>query len=352
MRKTSPRLAFTLVEMLVVISIISILLAVLLPAVGAARAAMQRSKCQNNLKQLALALLSYESVHQAFPPGEVHGSSSEQGYSASGSGNANHCNWDRRIGMWLNAIYPQLEMDNYYDSFNFSATPQYSDPNNRIEMRRFFDLFHCPSDPVRDELTTAWGDGGEDNRCNMLNYFAVGGSTLGSNVPHTDNSAANADPLCNMTNGMFYNDSKVRLGAVRDGTSYTAMLAETWGRIYPNHYAGEAPHPLGYPTQESSRGMNGQAYVFFDYPPNSDDPRLNPATHKIPQAERGSPNRVKSFHTGGAHIASVDGSVHFVNESIQFKVNVSGSNYDPGVWQFLATIDGRDVVNPKFLNWK
>lgn len=345
------RRAFTLVEMLVVISIISILMAVLLPAVGAARAAMQKTKCANNLHQLSLAVLSYESVQRYFPPGEIHGTSKDTGYSA-WSGNNNHCSWDGRIGMWLNAVYPQMELQNYYDRFNFSVSPQFNDTNNQVEMKRFFDLFHCPSDPVYNQLTNGWGRSGESaeplNKCNMLNYFAVAGSSMKSTVKHPDNSAANADQKCNISDGMFYNDSRITMGSIKDGNTYTALLGETWGRVFPNGSPGTSP-PLGYPTTEKARGMNGMAYVYFDSPPNSDDPRIPTSAHKIAQADRGSPNRVKSFHRDGAHIACVDGAVHFVNNYVQ---SATQANTNPGVWQYMATINGQDVVNPKLLNWR
>lgn len=350
-RAVERRGAFTLVEMLVVISIISILMAVLLPAVGAARAAMQKTKCANNLHQLSLAVLSYEAVHTYFPPGEVHGTSKDTGYSP-WAGNSNHCSWDGRIGMWLNAIYPQLELQNYYDTLNFDVSPQYNDAANRKEMQRFFDLFHCPSDPVYNQLGNAWGRSGENaepqNVSNMLNYFAVAGSSMKSTRMHPDNTSANADTKCNISDGMFYNDSHITMGSIRDGNTYTAMLGETWGRVFPNNSPGTT-QPTGYPNTERARGMNGMAYVYFDSPPNSDDPRIPSSAHKIASADRGSANRVKSFHRDGAHVACVDGAVHFVNNYVQ---SATQANTNPGVWQYMATIDGRDVVNPKLLNWR
>ena len=338
--------------MLVVISIISILMAVLLPALGAAREAMRKSKCANNLHQLSLALLAYESVQTHFPAGEVHGTTSDSGYSP-WSGNSNHCSWDSRIGMWLNAIYPQLELDNYYNQFNFDVSPQFNDANNRREMQRYVDLFHCPSDPVRDQLGNAWGRSGENgeqqNKAQILNYYAVAGSSMKSTLKHPDNAAANADLKCNISNGMFYNDSRISMGAIRDGNSYTAMLAESWGRVYPNASPGTGSPPTGYPTTERARGMNGMAYAYFDSPPNADDPRIPNAANKIASADRGSANRAKSFHKEGVHIVCVDGAVHFVNNYVQ---SATAANTNPGVWQYLATIDGQDVVNPRLLNWR
>lgn len=343
------RQAFTLVEMLVVISIIAILIAISLPAVTATRAAAQKVECANNLKQLAAAILAYHTSHNRFPSGEVHGTSRDVGYSP-WPGNSNHCSWDGRIGMWLNAIYPQLDMQNYYDQLNFDISPQYDDAANRKEMQRCYTLFHCPSDPLYNHLGNGWSRGGENaepkNAAQILNYHGVMGSSMKSTRKHPDNTVANTDLKCNVSDGIFYNDSRVSSAWVRDGLGYTALIGEGLGRVYANGSPGSSP-PLGYPATEKARGMNGMPYVCLDSPPNADDPDIPSGAHKIALADRGSPNRVRSFHRGGAHIALGDGTVRFINDYIE---SATRANSNPGVWQNLATIDGQDIVNPDLLN--
>ena len=81
--------------------------------------------------------------------------------------------------------------------------------------------------------------------------------------------------------------------------------------------------------------MNGQAYVYFHSPPNADDPRIPSTTHRVPQALRGKPNSVKSFHRDGAHVMLADQSVRFVNDYVE---SATAQNTAPGAWQYLATI--------------
>src|SRR5687768_6758541 len=118
------RRAFTLVELLVVIAIIAILIGLLLPAVQSAREAARRMQCGNNVKQLGLAILVYESSHKVFPPGEIHGTSANAGYSASW-GSANHCEWDGQIGIWNNLIFPFMDQTAAYNLLDFKARKQY-----------------------------------------------------------------------------------------------------------------------------------------------------------------------------------------------------------------------------------
>ena len=302
-RHPAPR-AFTLVELLVVIAIIGILVALLLPAVQAAREASRRTQCGNNLKQLALAVLNYEGIYKVLPPGEVHGGAWNNGY-ASDNGGRPHCDWDAQIGCWMNLIFPQLELQMDYDKLDFSIHPQYASADNREIMQRPYGMFLCPSDPYRG-LTTVWGVA--DNRCYIIHYFGVAGPNEASTLQFPDAAAGSTYGHCNVHEGIFYNDSNVRLASIIDGTSTTAMLCETWARLSVNHNA----------ANESSRGMNLHAVVYFGYTPNSD---------------HSEPWRANSFHPGGVQIAFADGSIKFVTDSI-----------DLTTWRAISTIAGGEAV--------
>jgi prepilin-type N-terminal cleavage/methylation domain-containing protein len=305
MSAKATRPAFTLVELLVVIAIIGILVALLLPAVQAAREAARRMQCRNNLKQIGLAILNYESTNKVFPTGEVHGGSWNTGYSASAAGSPpNHCEWDGQIGIWSNLIFPQLEQQAAYDLLDFKIRKQYTSANNRQVMKMPFAFYFCPSDPYKG-LTTVWGS--SDNVARIMHYFAVSGEDEGSSTPHKDGAVTYGH--CNWHNGMFYNDSEIEMGEVRDGTSNTAMICETWGRTTVNHTE----------PGTDSRGMNLHNVVYFNYPPN---------------ATKVNPWKANSFHEGGVHLVLVDGSVHFINNSI-----------DGPTWRALSTIKGGEVID-------
>lgn len=144
--KTS-RPAFTLIELLVVIAIISVLIALLLPAVQQAREATRRSSCKNNLKQLALALHNYESVHRLLPPGYLHK------FDPAGSA-ANHMGFS-----WGTMILPALEQTNLHDQFDFHR-PVF-ETANLPPREHHLAVFLYPSDPcsqgnfvIRDDTVT------------------------------------------------------------------------------------------------------------------------------------------------------------------------------------------------------
>lgn len=322
---------FTLVELLVVIAVIGILVALLLPAVQAAREAARRTQCGNNLKQLALAMHSYHDVYRVFPPGEIHQDGRFPGVpvaTALGNGFGEsftvypHCHWEGQIGIWSNLIFPQLEQQAAYDQLDFNIRPQYLSAKNVEVMRTPFSFLLCPSDPYTG-LTTGWGQGGS---ARIVHYYAVAGSAEHPNPLrlHPDGSNPNGYEYCAANDGMFYNDSAIRIGAVTDGTSTTAMLCETWGRCQPNHVV-QSPLPPGFPGYESSRGMNLHSLCYFDYPPNS--------YHITPWH----PN---SFHPGGVNCAAADASVHFITNSVTLPV-----------FRGLATIQGSEALTPSQMGW-
>ena len=308
-----------------VIAIIGILVALLLPAVQSAREAARRTQCSNNLRQLATAVLSYQAQMQVFPTGEVHGGSWVSGYRNPYS--RQHCDWEGSVGMWCNLIFPYIEQQSAFDKLDFAIIPQYNSTGNVEIMRQSFSLFFCPSDGYRG-LTTDWGGAGRNAR--IMHYYAVNGSNEGSRNVHRDQLPGKDDyGHCNFHDGMFFNDSATKDADIKDGLSNTAMLCETWGRSFPHHQAESPPLP-GYPTGESSRGMNLHTSVYFGsgslvYTPNSN--------HM-------SPWRANSFHPGGVHLALADGSVHFIPDAV-----------NAAAWLALATIAGQESVDPsKWLN--
>jgi prepilin-type N-terminal cleavage/methylation domain-containing protein/prepilin-type processing-associated H-X9-DG protein len=313
--------AFTLVELLVVIAIIGILVALLTPAISTARESARRTKCRNNLKQLAEAIVAYEAVHHVFPPTEIHGGTWMKNYRNPyrnyGGGTYEHCDWEGQVGMWCNLIFPHIEQQAAYDKLDFEAVPQYSSQDNMEVMLMKFDFLLCPSDPY-DGFTTDWG--GRGRKARIMHYYAVQGTTEGTrNILPDQTAEPHWYGHCNMHDGMFYNDSAVQRGHIRDGLSQTAMLCEVWGRKYEDHQTVEGD-PRG---RESSRGMNLHSSVYFGYTPNSN---------------RQSPWRANSFHDGGVHMAFADGSVHFISDII-----------DRASFQALATIAGSDRVDASVL---
>src|SRR5262245_40193540 len=137
------RAAFTLVELLVVIAIIGVLVALLLPAVQAARAAARRMSCQNNVKQIGLALHNHHDVYGTFPPGGVTNGP---------------CCGTESGGTWTIFILPYIEQMNLYERYDFSKTNE--NAANLFVRTQFAKPYSCPDDPmIRKTLNPASGPG-------------------------------------------------------------------------------------------------------------------------------------------------------------------------------------------------
>lgn len=285
----------TLVELLVVIAIITMLVGLLLPAVQTARESARRISCGNNLRQIGLAIRGYESARGRLPPGEVHGTHVDSGYTPSFS-MGDHCSWDGNVGIWMNLVFPYVGEQTAFDRLDFATRPQYASAANISIMRQRFATFLCPSDPYSG-LTTSWQL--EMNICRIAHYFAVAGSTEFSTMPHPDGTLNYGH--CNANDGLFYNDSRTRLSTVIDGASRTAMVCEVWGRKYRDHVT---PATAVYGL-ETSRGMMLHMYAYFDATPNS---------------TQISPWKANSFHPAGVTCGFADGSVRFIPDQVDASV--------------------------------
>ncbi len=222
------RRGFTLIELLVVIAIIAVLIALLLPAVQQAREAARRSSCQNNLKQLGLALHNYHDVHNTFPPGYVAGTTSPYG---------------NRFA-WSTQILPQIEQGN----IPFDFTTRVYDNNLQTDaigndrfINQILTIYQCPSDN-RDPTSTINSSTGTTTNggATFTNLIVSRSSYLGvygtppSSVPtattqQNDLSPTNAVNAINTlptSNGMFYRNSKIGMRSMSDGTSNTLMVGE------------------------------------------------------------------------------------------------------------------------------
>src|SRR3954449_12874833 len=187
------RRAFTLIEILVVIAIIGLLVALLLPAVQSSREASRRLQCTNNLKQVGLALLNYESSHKRYPSGYVS--------TFDGSGNDTGPGWG-----WASMILPQMEQPSLFNAVNFNLPIEA--PANGTARVATLSAFLCPSDPSPTAFTAVRRDLGTGAPTGTLcalapaNYIGVNGIS----EPGPDGE------------GAFFRDSAVALRDVTDGT--------------------------------------------------------------------------------------------------------------------------------------
>lgn len=340
------RRGFTLIELLVVIAIIAVLIALLLPAVQQAREAARRTQCKNNLKQLGLALMNYESTMQTFPPNLVPG------------GNFNYS-----AGNWgvLAFISPYIDQASVYNSMNLNAptyqsTPPYNiDPQNVVAASLVIPSFLCPSDKSK----SLGGDYGVAS-LGPANYCANQGTGI-----YTDASGNPANGSPYNSNGVMFANSRIRIADITDGTSNTACMSESVLGDGPRSAAQSTPPAdiqkvYAYPAPGTLTSMTDAAcasptlwnvqdprqFLWFSgelrntaynhyYAPNAKtwDCITNGDFATLRYTAIGW-KAARSMHVGGVHLQMCDGSVRFVNNSI-----------DINLWRNLATRAGGEVLS-------
>lgn len=226
---------FTLVELLVVIAIIGLLIGILLPAVQAARATARNMLCKSNLKQIGVALHSFHSAHQRFPPAS-DGVDLYQYWRNLGDNARGQTAYDNGEGVgfsWAVHVLPYIEESSKYDSLRFFAPPSTNTTAGRVQggpnepaFRSFYpSVLRCPDNPM-PHFTNVW-TGNRDMAAN--NYVAVAGADIGTSGSKT--SSASKDYCAGGYgtigfNGVLFVNSKIHAGSVIDGTSRTMMIGE------------------------------------------------------------------------------------------------------------------------------
>jgi len=290
MKRASRRTGFTLVELLVVIAIIGILIGLLLPAVQKIREAAARIKCANNLKQIGLASLNFESARGKFPPGAVIGPFPDAGVTTT----ARH-----GVFPFLLPYLDQQQLDNQY-----SRNLWFNDPANQRAVATHLRILQCPSaEPDRlvteAEFPAAWS-GGRKGACSDYN-----------GIQGMDSKLADLGWIDRVGNyeGILTLNGKVRSADITDGASNTILMAEDAGR--PKLYrAGRLvagfSDGAAWATNGllQGRGSTRDGTAFFG-------PCAINCTNQ---------REVYSFHPGGANAVYADGSVHFQQSGMDIRV--------------------------------
>lgn len=310
---------FTLVELLVVIAIIGILVALLLPAVQAAREAARRMSCSNNLKQQALALQNYHDVYLVFPPALI--GSGRYNSAAYYVGNNNVKN-TTGFALLLKFMEKGPEADLYNYGLCSSASSPYgmpvagTDVTNAPVTSLRYKMLECPSSPAAGENRLEAGTGFYSmNNGKRTNYFFSTGSSTDYDGPWAN---LNGD----IRQGAFGNDGAATLAAITDGTSNTVCIGEGSGGRHKTA------------IQFGPWGMTGTHTAVHGYTPSSSTTVLNATTSSIPYGTDWNINRpfqndslkrtyawvYNSLHPGGAQFAFCDGSAKFIGQSIDYLV--------------------------------
>ena len=384
-RSKAP-MGFTLIELLVVIAIIAVLISLLLPAVQSAREAAQRAQCVNNLKQIGLAHLNFESGNGWLPPDVDYLTPpylpdldpSDQGFGSNGQENAGN----------FMRVLPFLEQQNVYNlvNFNRAAFDQlnvppivgsgslYNGVGQCSAYSTVINTFICPSSPVNPSINyynTCWSIFGNGSAIPIPNpptqnwgrsdYFPTCGfhgsllAALGypsayvtayglsaydiaHRLPNDSGVIANLATF-NSTTGLVNTPiPHVRMASITDGTSNTVMIGEDAARPVGYNHARQIYTQWGGPVDgvlnptDYGGGAWADPYTFTHLCGSTADGIR--CLGGICMINCSSNNELYSFHPGGVNVGFVDGSVHFLKESI-----------DPHIVVSLITRAGGEIVS-------
>jgi prepilin-type N-terminal cleavage/methylation domain-containing protein/prepilin-type processing-associated H-X9-DG protein len=302
-----PRVrGFTLVELLVVIAIIGVLIALLLPAIQAAREAARRSQCSNNLRQIGLAALNYESAKKTYPPSDTPGAG-------------------RGTPMFM-LLLPYFEKGVMTTAYKFNLGANDQDWYNGAAAQTPVSIYQCPSNArwahvacrrdyfgvkggkAENFVSNGWGMGSIDGF-----YILRKGRKVGDILDGTSNTLALGESIQGDSQDIS-DKSTTAPGLI----PYDPILGSaTWWIMGGNCGGGDCDQPAGQIGRRTTRGTF--------HPINYSFTPTNATTDNAPFG---------SEHTGGAQFGWGDGHVTFISDSIE-----------PLTYNALATIDGGEAVN-------
>ncbi len=350
---------FTLVELLVVITIIGILISLLLPAVQSAREAARRMQCQNNLKQISLAVLNYESQWQIFPPS----SSWPLGVDPD-----DHDQLGNYRANWAILTLPFMEQQSLYNMFNLTSPISGSGSASNMAARAVqLSVMLCPTDSHNREAfmgsqnsaTSALGDNWA--RGNYAANAALGQMISGKGYLNYAALPTSTGWSTSYIRGVMGANCAVTIAQIRDGTSNTALLAEIRAGVTNFDSRGVWALAGGSSALWGHGGIIGD-----DYGPNcsygaSDDVLAGTAIASALGGSNGLVNEgmpcwdsltadnqqtARSMHAGGVNAVFADGSVHWIGDYIQV---LPSTSTNLSVWdRLMASADGMPLTSDAY----
>jgi prepilin-type N-terminal cleavage/methylation domain-containing protein/prepilin-type processing-associated H-X9-DG protein len=310
MRAPTHRSAFTLIELLVVIAVIGVLIGLLLPAVQKVRESANRAQCQNNLKQIGLALHSSHDANHAFPPGYRAAVPYSDGATDTAPG------WG-----WAAFLLPYLEQDNLYRQLNLKQPVQ-----NSPAIQTVVPVYLCPSDLTPPGAFTVPDGFGDPVALAAPSSYAacVGGD-----------ESATTDPI---GLGIFYRNSRTRIADITDGTSSTILVGERAWSNANGIWAGAINGGVIKRGQQNPCPGAGAGWY-----PAATLVQAHSHFNNTTTDTDGGLDDFSSRHIGGSNFLFADGSVHFLRS---VPGDLPGGGYTPEglILQALGTRAKGEVI--------
>ncbi len=328
---------FTLVELLVVIAIIGVLVALLLPAVQAAREAARRSQCSSNLRQLGIACQDYSNVHGGFPL--LYSSSNQPG--------------------WVTQVLPYIEEASLLAQYNYRQP--WFDASNAAAVTQRIPILECPTSPLEHSYT-ATDPGFAGMSANPLttfttastDYFAIAAasstatlkapSTIPAGYFYVYPSAPTTADLSGAFGPQSTTPTLRRLKQITDGLSHTAMITEMSGRPWLYVGGGNKVTAASFPSYVSASSVDVKDDIPLDYGWGSwaHNNNFGVGTWSTDGTMQGGPCAINcsnyrgvfGFHSAGVYAAFADGSVQMLSQEIS-----------PAVFFALVTARGGEILS-------
>jgi prepilin-type processing-associated H-X9-DG protein len=324
-----------------VVAIIAVLVALLLPAVQAAREAARRTQCGNNLRQIGFALTNYHDVNRRLPPGELV---------LNGGGPAH---WGSATANWRQTFVVYLlcytDLKNYYDSYNFDFSSNYQKANTTVVHRRLY-LFDCPSETPQMFQAQPGANARADDQVKASYGANWGKNTIGDqdgdgvNDPWPNGSKVGGSPFGRLYGAKFdeiFDGASKTLAMMEmvqtpappndsgiEANSYFDSRARIWDSAFTSYQISTRVTPNSpIPDRAECRCPNDGCNL-----PRQNQPCINSDAYELNNSIAS-----RSRHQGGVHVVMCDGSVHFVSDSV-----------DLLVWRAMSSRGGGETTRPGF----
>jgi prepilin-type N-terminal cleavage/methylation domain-containing protein len=340
---TGRRIGFTLIELLVVIAIIAILIGLLLPAVQKVREAAARARCQNNMKQLGLALHNYHDVNGTLPAG---GASDAPPYGTGGD-----WAWG---SAWTVFILPYIEQDNAFRRFGFTGGSGWGGQaaaNANVTNNVLISTYRCPSSPLPQFATSTINGTPQTNNTYVGISGAVNGLIVGYNETRINTGGGSAG-CCSggivSGGGVLFPGSAIRLTAITDGTSNTMMVSEQgdflttangsrvgWGAglLHGWHIGYYRSNNISPPNLGNGGDMRTFQMTTVRYTVNRKTgwPDAPGNCGSVGVCDNMGTNiPLNSAHSGGVNAVLADGSIRFIRDSLPIQTLAQLATRDDG----------------------